>query len=417
MAWIVACNLAGLALGLAALLAGGEAWRRVAVPFEYSQGTREFRPGIGVIAKPYTEAHYTNQLDFWTVQTANSLGFLDREPPSAARAKAACHVALIGDSFVEAREVALEHKLQVRLEALARERLPTRDVIVSAFSRTTSGQAAQLPIYDQYVRPLVPKLVVLVFYVNDFRDNFSPLRALHSGQPLGKSSYPVALPDGQGGFRLHPPVADFAEHGVRISARPWIFLPASSADGSSRLAQLLDGLEQRSWFVKYMGKIGLKQRRPARDLIRDLLAKAPQMANGFQDMSWVDTMTPDEEIKNLFARETLPPALAAGLAYTAFAFNEFKARAQRDGAALVLLTTEDVGSAGMPTFDRLARLASAAGIDVVSLHEFMVRQGADFEAAQFEHDWHWTPAGHAWAAEALLEYLDRHQRVCDAGEP
>ena len=405
--------MAGLVLGLAALWAGGEAWRRAAVPFEHSLPSEsEFRPGIGYIAKPYAEMRYTNSRDFWSVQTANSLGFLDREPPSAARAKAACHVAVIGDSFVEAMEVALEHKLQVRLEALAAERLPERDVIVSAYSRAASGQVAQLPIYDQYVRPLAPKLVVLVFFVNDFRDNFTPLRGLHKG--WRRFPFPVALPDGQGGFLVHPPAADYREHGVAVPPRSWVFLPVSSAHGSPRLASLLNRIERRSWFLKYAGKIGLKQRRPARDLIRDQLAKAPDMGTGFSDLSWVDTMTPDEKNQDLFARETLPPALAAGLAYTGFGLQEFKARAQRDGAALVLLATEDVGSAGTPMFDRLARLASAAGIDVVSLHEFMVRRGADFEAAQFEHDWHWTPAGHAWAAEALFEYLDRHQSVCDA---
>ena len=415
MAWIVACNVAGLALGLAALLGGGELWRRATVPFDHSlPWESEFRPGIGFIAKPYAQVRYTNQLDFWSVQTANSLGFLDREPPSAARAKAACHVALIGDSFVEAMEVALEHKLQVRLEALAAERLPERDVIVSAFSQASSGQVAQLPIYDEYVRPLAPKLVVLVFFVNDFRDNFSPLRALERG--WRQSPYPVALPDGQGGFRLHPPAADYSEHRVSVSRRPWVFLPPSLPHGNSRLASLLNRIERRSWFLKWAAKIGLKQRRPARDLIGDLLAKAPDIATGFQDLSWVDTMTPDEWIQDLFARETLPPALAAGLAHTGFGLNEFKTRAQRDGAALVLLATQHVGSAGTPIFDRLARLASAADIDVVSLHEFMVRRGADFEAAQFEHDWHWTPAGHAWAAEALFEYLDRHQSVCDGRE-
>ena len=386
------------------------------MPFEHSHPWEsEFRSGIGFIAKPYAEVRYTNSRDFWSVQTANSMGFLDREPPTATRAKAACHVALIGDSFVEAMEVTLEHKLQVRLETLAAERLPERDVVVSAFGRGGSGQVAQLPVYDEYVRPLAPKLVVLVFFVNDFRDNFTPLRALHKG--WRRSPYPVALPDGRGGFRLHPPAADYREHRVAISPRSWVFLPAFSGHGSSRLVSLLNGLlnriERRSWFLKYAGEIGLKQRRPARDLIRDLLARAPDIGTGFRDLSWVDTMTPDERNQDLFARETLPPALAAGLAYTGFGLQEFKARAQRDGAALVLLATEDVGSAGTPMFDRLARLASAADIDVVSLHEFMVRRGADFEAAQFEHDWHWTPAGHAWAAEALFEYLDRHQSVCD----
>ena len=118
----------------------------------------------------------------------------------------------------------------------------------------------------------------------------------------------------------------------------------------------------------------------------------------------------------LFARPELPPGLAEGLDYTAFALAEFKARARSDGFALVVLATEHVGGADAPMFQRLARLTRAAQIDLVDLHDYILRQGGRPADAQWREDWHWNPTGHRWAAEALFEYLAANQDVCAGRE-
>lgn len=143
-----------------------------------------------------------------------------------------------------------------------------------------------------------------------------------------------------------------------------------------------------------------------------MLANTPELAKGWNDLSWIDDMAPDEEIWALYARDALPPPLDAGLEYTAFALSEFKARARRNGFALALLTTEAVGPAGTPMFERLAKLAEAAQIDVVNLHDHIVGRDARVADASWRTDWHWSPQGHRWAAEALLEYLTANQHVC-----
>ena len=79
-----------------------------------------------------------------------------------------CHVSVIGDSFVDAMQVPVAAKVHVRLEALAARRLPRLDVTTSAFGMFDTGQIAQLPFYDTYARRLHPKLLVLVFFHNDF---------------------------------------------------------------------------------------------------------------------------------------------------------------------------------------------------------------------------------------------------------
>ena len=158
-----------LALGAALLVAlvASEVYLRAAWPFAHNEHPNELVPGVGMRTKPQAEVRWTNTLDYWTVQRANSLGFLDREPPSPERATASCHVAIVGDSFVEAKEVPVSDKVQVRLEGMAAERLPGWDVTVAAYGRANTGQVSQLPWWDEWIRHRPPKLVVLLFVWND----------------------------------------------------------------------------------------------------------------------------------------------------------------------------------------------------------------------------------------------------------
>ena len=168
---VVSLNAALLVAALSMIAVGGEAWLRLRHPFHLSHRPMEFSPGAGLVLAPNAEMRWTNMLDFWTVSRTNSLGFLDREPPAPELAQASCHVAFVGDSFVEGISVSVADKLPVRLEELAAEHLPHLDVATSAYGIRGAGQIAQLPWYDKWIRRLRPKLVVLVFVANDYRDN------------------------------------------------------------------------------------------------------------------------------------------------------------------------------------------------------------------------------------------------------
>ena len=164
-------NLALLVAGLVLVGVGGEAYFRLTVPFMAPVGAFHFVPNVGLTRKPNTEMRSTNRLDYWTVSRTNSWGFLDREPIDPKRAAASCHIAVIGDSFVEAREVAVSRKFHVLLEELAARELPDLNITTSAFGIGGTGQIAQLPFYDKFARHLHPRLVVLGFVFNDFKDN------------------------------------------------------------------------------------------------------------------------------------------------------------------------------------------------------------------------------------------------------
>ena len=139
-----------------------------------------FVPDVGALWKPGSVLRDTNRLDFWATNPVNRWGFADREPPPRSRTEKSCHVTVLGDSFVDALEVPIAAKMHVQLEELAAAELPQLDVTTSAFGWGGTGQVGQLPYYDKYARTLKPKLMVLVFVRNDFKDN-ARLRDRHMG--------------------------------------------------------------------------------------------------------------------------------------------------------------------------------------------------------------------------------------------
>ena len=118
---LVGWNVLFLVAGLALIGVVGEAYLRLTVPFVESDLPYAWSPTAGMIFTPNAEVRHTNGLDFWTISRTNSLGFPDREPVGLERAAASCHVAMIGDSYVEALQVPIADKFHVRLEALAAE--------------------------------------------------------------------------------------------------------------------------------------------------------------------------------------------------------------------------------------------------------------------------------------------------------
>ena len=238
---LAAWNALFIIAGLALVALGGEAYFRVTKPFMHPVYPREFVPGVGVLLKPNAEMRITNRLDFWTVSRTNSLGFLDREPP--APSAGGYPVAIIGDSFVEAWEVPIADKFQVRLEEMAAAQLPRLNLTASAFGRGNTGQAEQLSYYDHYARQLRPRLLVLVFTDNDVWNNHPVLSAIRKARdPQHLPFFSVARrPDGT--LALRPPDPDY-----------WKFaLPSPPPRPSpSRIDRALNEAGKVSWFALWL---------------------------------------------------------------------------------------------------------------------------------------------------------------------
>lgn len=388
----------------------GEAYFRLTRPFGQISWPKRFDPRIGFIFEPNAEVRWTNHLDFWVIEKTNSLGFIDREP---GKPSARCHIAFVGDSFIEAAQVKMDDKVQVVIEALAARERPELGLTAAGFGYSGTGQTNQLPFYDHFVRQQRPKLVVLVFVSNDFRNNSAVLESIANGWD----------PD-------HPPRLFFrkTEGGiVPISIDPkWrdYILPGQPA---TIIARTTDILRRYSAFFDWIwrkvellypsigvGRTALlmsvyKSRYDVlrqREGYRDLLADWNYDGNLFLD--------------DIFYEKEMPRVFEEAVELTEYALSEFKRRVEADGARLVILATSELSNkkkAGDPEygrrqFERLRTIASRQGIPLIDQYEFIEKVGGEQSQARFEHDGHWTAQGHKWAAGAVWAYLKSHPEVC-----
>ena len=397
---LVGWNALLLVAGLALIGVVGEMYFRLRVPFVENIHPYASSPTVGGIYKPNAEVRHTNGLDFWTESRTNILGFVDRQPIGLERAAGSCHIAMIGDSYVEALQVPVADKFQVRLEELAAEELRHLDITTSAFGISATGQVSQLAYYDEFARYLRPALLVLVFVNNDFVDNAPILKGLHQGMEPDKLINVSATRGADGTITLRPP-------------HP--YSPESRLAVPSRHPRVTDRLTDMSPFAKW-----LDAKRGASfpdDTDPELVAqvallsrRSPRYAallNG-----WRPTTREGIHDPFLYSRD-LPAIYEDALDFTAFALDQFRERADRDGTALVILSTHYIGTRGDLPFDRLTALAEPRGIPVIDYHDYVLRQGAKpWRDPAWEHDGHWNIAGHQWAAEALLEYLKENQEIC-----
>ena len=206
---------------------------------------------------------------------------------------------------------------------------------------------------------------------------------------------------GDGALELRPPDAEFRKH--RLGLRTRLAFPADDALGWA---------DRWSWLSRLLTAKRWRQNRAALHWARiheafGILSRRP----GYE---WLAGEQPEMIVNHeaALAKEALSPAYEEAVAYTGFALDEFKARTERDGAALAVLATHHMGQPGDRIFDRLHDLAAARGIPVISQRAWIERRGEDVWDARWPHDMHWTPTGHRWAAEVLLEWLTHNQDVC-----
>ena len=335
---------------------------------------------------------------------------------------------MIGNSFVDAREVPIADKFHVRLEDMAARELSYLDVTTSAFGQYGSGQMDQLAYYDKYARHFTPKLIVLVYVPNDYVNNFPLWVSIRAGLDPDHLPHVSAARNEDGGFKLRQPDPNFRSFRMLQTSEP----PAGGGGGGGGGGWVEETL-RASWFLKYLTErfhLHYPQYRQNRaranriqwiKMLSRRSAYAP-LLDGWRPVSFgnVRMRFTNEDTPSyfaLFAQNNGPPFYTEALAFTAFALGEFKKRAERDGAALVILATHRMSYFGGGTLARLIEIAAERDIPIIDQGGFIRRQGGDLDDAHWPHDGHWSPAGHQWAAEALLEYLKQNQDICGKRAP
>ena len=401
---VLVLNLLLSFVGAGALAILGEVWLRRSYPFVANRASLRFVPGVGVMLEPHREVRLTNLFSFWTITRANRLGFLDREPVTPERAMSSCHIALVGDSFIEAREVGVPVKVQVQLEALAARERPERDLTTSAFGIRGTSQIHQIPLYDTFVRPLRPKVVVLQATTNDHVGNSGVWNEWAWGAPWAASyARPERGTDGRIGLR-HPDGASRVLN-ARLDA-------ASRRQMALRRASFFWNLLERD---RIAGTLVDWSNWRRHERWRRLAGETASLSGWRPPVGGpVGVAVANGVIAARRAGTGLVPAYAEALELTGFALDEFVARAARDGSHLVLFLHYSFGVMGDVA---MKTLAEERGIPVVDQYEYITgTAGGEWRDAEFRRDIHWNPQGHRWAAEALWEYLKARPSLCGPAE-
>jgi hypothetical protein len=405
-----------LTIGILSIV--GEALFRIALPFKTTNWPTRFVPDVGWTFVPSEEVRHTNHLDYWTVSRVNSLGFLDREP--SRNYAVGCRVALIGDSFVEAAQVPIEHKVQVLLERDANERHPGWHLAASAFGFSGTGQLNQLPFYDHFVREQNPHLLVLVFVSNDFANNSTLLESVRNGwhplHPPRLFARRQHLANDR--FELIPIDVNWREHLLPVTQR--VIKECSTCSWHQTL-------KLNSLFYRWVVAV-LKLQRP--DLFAGLegtngqdvmqkrlvwLREQPEFRNDLAD--WEVEQKGFVNVDDPFWLRELPVVFNDALDATDFALSHFKLRADSDDFRLVILATSslyrnDNGRSEELQIDRLKELAARHGIEVLDQYKEAGKQSLDVKDLSFRHDGHWSALGHRVAADLILGYLERTPGLC-----
>jgi hypothetical protein len=153
----------------------------------------------------------------------------------------------------------------------------------------------------------------------------------------------------------------------------------------------------------------------------------PGRADAFAGWDYPDDLDMD---RMFLAEGPLPRVFEAALAATGDALDAFRARARADGFALVALAGESLSTRSGPGavesgrrmwdrggLHRLRQLASARGIPLLDLYDFIVARGGAVRDAHFRRDGHWSAQGHRWVAEMLLERFAAEPALCPPRPP
>ena len=289
---------------------------------------------------------------------------------------------LIGDSFVEALEVPIADKAQVRLEELAAREAPELDVTTSAFGHRDTAQINQLAFYDAFTRHLSPDVVVLVAVPNDFEGNSLPLRAWSIAFNPDHPPWLFARPGADGEMEFVPPASTLEELRANLLSR-LLAEPRRSFLAQREWRRRATGAEvalrTRSYLADWLWRTldGVMQRGELPEL---RLARAAWLSRHPRYATFQQGWSGTHFQRELLLAENPPPTYREALDVTRFALERFRERAERDGAALVILAIHEFRGPGDPWFDLLRNIAGntggGGGIPIISQHDHITAVGA-----------------------------------------
>ena len=330
----------------------------------------------------------------WSTQEApqlvktNRWGFRDVErqqpkPPGTFR------IAVVGDSFTEAVEVAQAETYCQRLEKMLNEKLGSdgRKFDVLSFGVVSYGSAQELLVLRNRVFDFHPDVVLVAVYLgNDLTDNYKEL-----DNPSEKVLRPYFVIDGDSlrlddSFRWSPAFerSQFWNHGMGR----WLYLHSRVFQVANRARR---AVQNRSEADEYEAH-----------LKRTLNSLAPP-----KDARWEESWRVTEALLREMYAETKRRGIPFGVVTPSVPAQVYPDAAVRAETCKELGGLKDLYYADR----RVAEIGKAAGFPVLNLAEPLQRY-AD-EKQVFLHGFptskmgigHWNASGHKLAAEMIYDWL------------
>lgn len=344
-----ALRLAACAATLLLLLLAGEVGIRL-VPNDYGclvpPDADQGRPAPGAVTRyvggPLRPAAPRPVEVRWNSLVMHDLDHALARPPGVVR------LVVLGDSYVEGKQVELEELFHRRLEAALRARTG-RAVEVIALGRSGWGQVEALAALREQGLAFDPDLALFqLLPMNDVRDNLPALRALSEAEQTASSF-------------ARPLFADAVRK--RLASLAWA----------------MDGLDR----VLRRGVHGTSA-----SLDEEVYREAPAREPELWAQAWARTGELLQAAQELMRARG---AAAAGFMVPSIG-NEVREAADPSGPR-------------RHPFRKLAALCAAAELPALDLGPRFARAAPDPDALYLQYDGHWSPAGHALAAEEVARWL------------
>lgn len=353
---------------------------------------------------PHASRGWTLVPDGWSFQRTRDYGVLVRtnaqglrdRPHAIEKPPGTFRIVVLGDSFMESYQVALEESLPFRLQ----EQLAPRGVEVVNLGIGGYGTAQQLLYLEQEGLRYAPDLVVLAFFgANDVSNNS---RAIE-GALMGEDDPTVFSRPYATTTALDAPLAWTPPDAGRMAplAARWHARRDSAQDALRRFVQpamVVNLLEQAT--AQMIARMTQREPYDPSWLFGwPLLASVPlPKAARAWDEAWLVTRRLLLEMDRVARGAGARFAVLLVPAHTQVAPEELAAIAQRHPELAF-----DPGKLGR----ELAGFATAAGIPLLDpTPELRAAHASGTRVYHWLEDHHWNAAGHALVAERLAAFLD-----------
>ncbi|UVT19558.1 MAG: SGNH/GDSL hydrolase family protein [Nitrospira sp.] len=359
-----------------------------------------FVPGKGVTYIPH--AYYRHTKEGFSEGHYNSQGFRDYER-TYIKAPGVFRILILGDSYIEALQVALEDTFSAQLEKLLNSQAASTHTRFEVLALGQSGFGTA----DEYIRYLNfgaaydPDLVILAFFTgNDFRNNSKYLNRENVG-----FYYTF---DRQHNLVLDRSLIDAYERNLSFAKRLYEELKAKS--------HLLSLISERIYLFK-------------RQLLEDRMAEADKDREnvGERKSRTIDSLSD----LNIYRTDLLPPWKEA-VEITKEIILKFRDAVEERGGRFLLLGLSnaeqvhpEVGNELKNQYDIdldyeqpdriLEGFARESGITFLKLmpafREYHVKTGEYLHGFGASHQGHWNQEGHRLAAELTFKFL-KERNLC-----